>query len=197
MPGITVPNSNAKAASGVATQKHPGFGKAASVLLAIAALSGCVQTSETVEVGPVPEESVVATEEPSPTESASEEVVVDPDSQENKAYFVLSSTGQILDMNKDLDDAVRRAENSQLIRLSGNILELTFNLGQLKALDAPTAVAADWQDALLKLEASLDSISEVLSAFISDEATLSEMLNEIEGVRSLTNDLIPIVERVD
>jgi hypothetical protein len=150
-----------------------------------------------VEVGPVPEESVVATEEPSPTESASEEVVVDPDSQENKAYFVLSSTGQILDMNKDLDDAVRRAENSQLIRLSGNILELTFNLGQLKALDAPTAVAADWQDALLKLEASLDSISEVLSAFISDEATLSEMLNEIEGVRSLTNDLIPIVERVD
>lgn len=188
---------DAPAPSGVAARKHCRFDKSAIVLLALAALSGCVQSTGTEEVRSVPEESVVATEEPSPTESAIEEVVVDPDSQENKAYFVLSSTGQILDMNKDLDDAVRRAENSQLIRLSGNILELTFNLGQLKALDAPTAVATDWQDALLKLEASLDSISGVLSAFLSDEATLSEMLNEIERVRSLTNDLIPIVERVE
>lgn len=188
---------DAPAPSGVAARKHRRFDKSAIVLLALAVLSGCVQSTGTEEVRPVPEESVVTTEEPSPTESAIEEVVVDPDSQENKAYFVLSSTGQILDMNKDLDDAVRRAENSQLIRLSGNILELTFNLGQLKALDAPTAVATDWQDALLKLEASLDSISGVLSAFLSDEATLSEMLNEIERIRSLTNDLIPIVERVE
>lgn len=194
---IPIPSNDAQVSSGVAARKRRRFDRSALVLLVLAVLSGCVQSTGTMEVGSVPEESVVATEEPSPTETANEDVPVDPDSQENKAYFVLSSTGQILDMNKDLDDATRRAENSQLIRLSGNILELTFNLGQLKALDAPTAVATDWRDALLKLEASLDSISAVLSAFVSDEATLSEMLNEIETVRSLTNDLIPIVERVD
>jgi hypothetical protein len=108
----------------------------------------------------------------------------------------LSGLGQVDDMNKDLDDMLRRAENAQLIRLSGNYLELSFNLGQLQALTPPTTIADDWSSGIAKLEGSLDTMSEVLSSFISDEATLGDMIVSIEEVRARVNALVGIINKI-
>ncbi len=168
-----------------------------SAAVLVLTLSGCVSTTEITAETVSPEATVTATEEPTAEETATAEPTTDPDSEENKGYFVLSGAGQVIDMNKDLDDAVRRAENSQLIRLSGNILELSFNLGQLQSLEAPTSVADQWKEAMTKLEEEIDSISDVLASFVADEASLSEMLDAIENVRSRVNALTPILDSVE
>lgn len=194
----TIQAENSQLIRGTNPRQYLGrdFIRAITTLLLIGALSGCVATVDEVTDTVAPQETLVASEEPTIEETATEEPI-DPDSADNKTYFVVSGAGQVIDMNKDLDDAVRRAENSQLIRLSGNILELSFNLGQLQSLDAPSAVASDWQEAMGKLESSIDSISDVLSDFIADEASLSEMLEAIESVRARVNALTSILERVE
>lgn len=149
---------------------------------------------ETSEPSPTPTETASA--EPSPSVSDDAGPLSDPDSEESIAYFIYSSTGQFKDMNKDLDDAVGRANNDQTIRLLGNILELTFNLGQLKALDAPTTVAKSWSDGLAKLEAAIDAASDVATDFSSGQASLSEMSGSIEQVRSKVGALAKVVSKL-
>lgn len=159
--------------------------------------SGTPETvQETSEPSPTPTETASA--EPSPSPSVSEDAgpLSDPDSEESIAYFIYSSTGQFKDMNKDLDDAVGRANNDQTIRLLGNILELTFNLGQLKALDAPTAVAKSWSNGLVKLEASIDAASDIATDFSSGQASLSEILGSLESVRGKINGLKKVVSNL-
>lgn len=195
---ITIQSNSSKKIRGSIPRQNLGRDviTAIATLLLIGNLAGCVETVDEVTDTVAPEETLIASEEPTTEETATEEPF-DPDSADNKTYFVISGTGQVIDMNKDLDDAVTRAENSQLIRLSGNILELSFNLGQLQSLDAPSVVASDWQEAMGKLESSIDSISDVLSDFIADEASLSEMLEAIESVRARVNALTSILERVE
>lgn len=141
-------------------------------------------------------EPALVEESPSPEPSVSESASADPDPQDNIDYFVYSSTGQFSDLNKDIDDAVRRAKADQTIRLLGNILELTFNFGQLGALDPPTAISKSWTTGMDKLEKSIDAASERATDFTSGDASLNEVLNSLENVRKQVKSLANVVSKV-
>jgi hypothetical protein len=153
-------------------------------------------TQQTSTPSETPAEAAAIEESPSASPEATDSPLSDPDSEESIAYFAYSSTGQFKDMDKDLDDAVKRANNDQTIRLMGNMLELTFNFGQLEALDAPTSVAKAWATGMAKLETSIDTASDIAGDFSSGQASLSEMLGSIEQVRAKVNALAKVVSNL-
>ena len=140
-----------------------------------------------------------STPTPTPTESESEnsepsaEPSKDPDSTDNISYFIRSSTGQFRDLDKDVSDAIERAEKDQTIRLLGNILEFSFNYGQLNALDAPTAIAKQWAAGMAALDAAIELSSDGATDFVGGDITTSEMINLIYGVQSQVDNLRSIV----
>jgi cytoskeletal protein RodZ len=140
---------------------------------------------------------------PSPTESESEstepspEPSTDPDSEDDVSYFIFSSTGHLLDIENDVNDAIGRAENDQTIRLLGNVLEFAFNYGQLNALDAPTAIAEQWDDALAALDAAIELSSDGAADFTAGDITTSEMINLLYGVQSQVDNLRSIVATLE
>ncbi len=150
-------------------------------------------TRQTAAPSETPAEVAAIEESPSASPEATDSPLSDPDSEESIAYFAYSSTGQFKDMDKDLDDAVKRANNDQTIRLMGNMLELTFNFGQLEALDAPTSVAKAWATGMGKLETSIDNASDIAGDYSTGQASLSEMLGSIEQVRAKVNALAKVV----
>lgn len=190
------------------TQKKPLYKRTwfivIAVLLLLSGIGNAVNGSEpesTQATQPVvtPSETPIEKallDSPSPKASPSESASADPDSQDNIDYFVYSSTGQFADLNKDIDDAVRRAKADQTIRLLGNILELTFNFGQLEALDPPTAVSKPWATAMDKLEKNIDVASEMATDFTSGKTTLNEVLNSLENVRKQVKSLANVVSKV-
>lgn len=155
------------------------------------------QVSEETQL-PEPEvtETPAAETTPEPAESASNSPLSDPNSDESIAYFVMSSTGQFIDIDKDVDDAIKRAKADQSLRLLGNILEFSFNFGQLDALDAPDAVSKEWAAALLKLEAQIDATSDLGTKFVSGEASTSQVVGALEKIRGHVNSLAKIVAKV-
>jgi hypothetical protein len=155
--------------------------------------SSQLETSPT----PTPSETLEPEASPSPEPSQEDSPLSDPNSEESIAYFAYSATGQFLDIDKDLDDAIRRAKADQTIRLLGNILELSFNLGQLKALDAPSAVADSWAAGLVKLEASIDVASDLGTDFAAGEATTSQITNALEKVRGQVKALAKVIAKVE
>ena len=146
--------------------------------------SPSTSVAEELASSPTPSETV----EPSPT--------TDPNSPENVAYFISSSSGQFKDLDKDIDDAVKRAKNDQFIRLLGNILEFSFNFGQLEALEVPDAVSEAWKAGMLKLDASIEEASNAATDFAVDEASTSEVVSSLEKVRDRVNALQKIVSKL-
>jgi hypothetical protein len=150
-----------------------------------------------------PSTSQQETSTPTPTESESEssepspEASTDPDSADNISYFIYSSNGQFIDLDKDINDAIGRAENDQTIRLLGNVLEFAFNYGQLNALDAPTAVAEQWADGLAALDAAIELSSDGAADFTSGDITTSEMISLLYGVQSQVDNLRSIVATLE
>ena len=138
-----------------------------------------------------PTESESESSEPSP------EASTDPDSADNISYFIYSSNGQFIDLEKDVNDAIGRAENDQTIRLLGNIVEFAFNYGQLNALDAPTAVAEQWADGLAALDAAIELSSDGAADFTAGDITTSEMINLLYGVQSQVDNLRSIVATLE
>jgi hypothetical protein len=146
-----------------------------------------------------------ATPTPSPTESESEsestepspEPSTDPDSEDNVSYFILSSTGDLLDIENDVNDAIGRAENDQTIRLLGNVLEFAFNYGQLNALDAPTVVADQWADGLAELDAAIELSSDGAVDFAAGDISTSEMINLLYGVQAQVENLRSLVRTLE
>lgn len=151
---------------------------------------------EQASASPTPSKVAVIEQSPTPIASETESPLSDPNSEESLAYFAFSSTGQFIDMDKDIDDGIRRAEADQRIRLLGNILELSFNLGQLESLDAPTVVAESWTAGIQKLEASIDAASDMGTAFSAREASSTQVVNALEKVRSQINALAKVVAKV-
>jgi len=143
------------------------------------------------------------TSTPTPTESQSDspepsaEPSKDPDSADNISYFIRSSTGQFRDLDKDVSDAIGRAENDQTIRLLGNVLEFSFNYGQLNALDAPTAIAEQWATGMAALDAAIELSSDGATDFIGGDITTSEMINLLYGVQSQVENLRLIVATLE
>jgi cytoskeletal protein RodZ len=149
------------------------------------------------------QETSTPTPTPTPTESESEtsepsaEPSEDPDSADNISYFISSSTGQFRDLDKDVSDAIERAEKDQTIRLLGNVLEFAFNYGQLNALDAPTAIAEQWAAGMAALDAAIELSSDGATDFVGGDITTSEMINLINGVQSQVDNLRSIVSTLE
>jgi cytoskeletal protein RodZ len=149
------------------------------------------------------QETSTPTPTPTPTESDSEssepsaEPSEDPDSSDNISYFISSSTGQFRDLEKDVNDAIERTEKDQTIRLLGNVLEFTFNYGQLNALDAPTAIAEQWNSGMADLDAAIELSSDGATDFVGGDITMSEMINLLYGVRSQVENLRSIVSTLE
>jgi hypothetical protein len=149
------------------------------------------QETSTPSPTPTPTESEAETSEPSAEPSK------DPDSTDNISYFIRSSTGQFRDLDKDVSDAIERAEKDQTIRLLGNILEFSFNYGQLNALDAPTAIAEQWAAGMTALDAAIELSSDGATDFVGGDITTSEMINLIYGVQSQVDNLRSIVATLE
>ena len=153
--------------------------------------SSSTSQQETSTPTPTPTESESESSEPSPEPST------DPDSADNISYFIYSSNGQFIDLDKDVNDAIGRAENDQTIRLLGNVLEFAFNYGQLNALDAPTAVAEQWADGMAALDAAIELSSDGATDFVGGDITASEMINLLYGVQAQVDNLRSIVSTLE
>jgi len=187
-----------------------------SVLL-LSIVAGSLGSSEPESQAPTPEPTVTVTATssatPTPTPTASEESATaepegetaspspipseDPDSAENIAYFLLSSNGQFRDLDKDVDDARKRAEADETIRLLGNILEFSFNLGQLRSLDPPSSIAEEWIEGIDKLDQAITKSSDAASDFITGSVSTSQMLKVLKGVQTRVDNLRKITASLD
>jgi hypothetical protein len=76
--------------------------------------------------------------------------------------FALMAGGDISDFRKDLGDAREALSEGGFIRMSTNLLEMEFNLGQLEAAEPPASAKAEWNAALREIEKSLDAYSNSL-----------------------------------
>jgi hypothetical protein len=108
-----------------------------------------------------------------------------------------SSSGQFIDLEKDVSDAIERAENDQTLRLLGNVLEFAFNYGQLNALDAPTAIADQWAEGLASLDAAIELSSDGATDFVVGDITTTEMINLLYGVQSQVDNLKSIASTLE
>lgn len=159
-------------------------------------------TTETATATPTATPTPTATEGESATDSETESSTAspsptptqDPDSTDNVSYFILSSNGQFRDLDKDIKDARKRAEADQSFRLLGNILEFSFNLGQLESLDPPTAVADDWVSGLAKLDKAISKSSDAAADFVTGGVTTSQMLSALNKVQTQVDNLRRIVD---
>lgn len=132
-----------------------------------------VQTEEPVEEPtptPTPTPTATPTAAPAPTP---EVPVVD------AVGFRAQAGSHLDDMNKDLDDIIITVQEDGFWRLLSNSGELSFNLGQLQALEVPANIAATWPESLVSLEATLDVLIDAIST--EDGATI---LAAVDSVRA-------------
>jgi hypothetical protein len=149
------------------------------------------------------QETSTPTPAPTPAESESEssessaEPSEDTDSADDNSYFISSSTGQFIDLEKDVVDAIERAEKDQNIRLLGTIIEFAFNYGQLNSLDAPDEIAEEWAAGMAALDAAIELCSDGASEFVDGDMSKSELINLLYGVRSQVENLRSIVATLE
>jgi chromosomal replication initiation ATPase DnaA len=172
-----------------------------AVLVLISSITNALNKDENSTS--TPQATVTVTAEPTSTasqtpvakESKSEaspmpEETVNVDSDFNIANFRSSATNNLADLKKDLGDLKKRAEEGSLLRLLGNVLEISFNQGQLSALtDVPTKIAKTWPAEIAKLEAAVDALSDKTSAYVSGEISLSALKDAIGKVNSIAGKL--------
>lgn len=170
-----------------------------AVLVLISSISNAVnkndntasepQATVTVTATPTPSETPIA-EETQAEVSPSPEETVNVDSDFNILNFKSSAKGNIEDLKKDLTDLRKRAEEGSLFRLLGNVLEVSFNQGQLEALtDVPTKIAKTWPAQMVKLAAAIDALSDKTSAYVGGDASLSSLKDAINKVNGIADNL--------
>ncbi len=166
-----------------------------TIALALGGATGVSSSTSNSSAAPAPIPSAVeaSPSQPTPTPTPTPTVIV---IAVDTAAFALEAHGHVEDINKDLDDMVGRTVNSQMIRLLGNTIELSFNLAQLRVLDVPEEVAADWSPALNQLEAAIDSTSEAAGDYSAGSITAEAMLAAIESTRAQAAAVDAIISRV-
>ncbi|MFC0681821.1 DUF2510 domain-containing protein [Lysobacter korlensis] len=92
-----------------------------------------------------------------PATSAEDEAAV-------RQAFAYNAHGHLGDMEKDLDDLVVTLDENGFWRLLTNSVELSFNLGQLQALDVPAEVSENWSAQLGDIDAGITAISDLVAA---------------------------------
>lgn len=183
--------------------KKPFYKRPWFIVLAVIVLISSIANAANKDdsATPEPQETVTVTATPTPTEtpsveesqaevSPSPEETVNVDSDFNIANFKSSAINNIDDLKKDLTDLRKRAEEGSLFRLLGNVLEVSFNQGQLEALtDVPTKIAKTWPAQMLKLTAAVDALSDKTSAYVGGDASLSSLKDSINNVNGIADNL--------
>lgn len=204
--------STTSPAGGKSDAKKPFYKRPWFIVLAAIVLIGGIanatnndnaDTSEpqaTVTVTATP--TATPSETPSAEETQAEispspEETVKVDSDFNVANFKSRATGNIDDLKKDLSDLRKRAEEGSLFRLLGNVLEVSFNQGQLEALtDVPTKIAKTWPAQMVKLSAAVDALSDKTSAFVAGDANLSSLKDSINKVNGVADKLMELAAKL-
>lgn len=137
-----------------------------------------VPTVTVTAEAPVPEETPVAAAELPPAPVAVDAVA-----------FRAQSNSHLDDMNKDLDDIVTTVDEAGFWRLFSNSIELSFNLGQLQALEVPASLATAWPESLVALTLSDTALSEAIKTEDGPTiiAAVDAMRAQVEVTRTLAN----------
>jgi hypothetical protein len=157
-----------------------------AALLAISGIANVGQASKDIAPSVSQVEASSSAEPPqqpsaTPTIEARPEVVPE--------RFYRSVQGDLRDMIKDLNDMVSRANGRESLRLLGNTLELSFNVSQLKAIDAPQSIANKWEQGISDLASGVASLTEAAGNFSSEEISLNQMLSAIDKLRAKVHEL--------
>jgi len=104
--------------------------------------------------------------------------------------FLSGARGDLRDMRKDLRDIEEALDEGGFLRVAGNVLELSFNIGQLQSLEPPVKVASEWESALAALEVNVDRLADL----ISDDGTPRQVNNALRDSRSSIKDAIGVLD---
>ncbi len=209
---MTEEKSNTSAASNNPAEKKPLYKRTwfivVAAILLISAIGnannggsdGASEPQATVTVTAAPESATPEAEaEPTqvPEPSPSPEETVNVDSDFNVASFRSSAKGNIADLKKDLTDLGNRAEEGSLLRLLGNVLEISFNQGQLEALtDVPTKISNTWPTEVANLATAVDALSDQTSSFVAGDTSLASLKKAISKVNGIADKLSSIVGKL-
>lgn len=152
-------------------------GESGSASVVIWAEESCSEAEARIAQMKVEAAAESASPEPSPTVAATPEGPTD--------GFALLAAGDIRDMAKDLDDMTVALSEGGLLRLMGNSLELSFNIGQLQSLVPPDSVADEWTEGLSALSAQVDQLSNVISGDASEKKVAREIAATLDALTAL------------
>jgi len=96
-------------------------------------------------------------------------------------------------MSKDLADLERALNEGGLFRTVGNVLELSFNLGQLQSLTPPTEIADDWNAGMERLESLIDEVS----SDVQEEASLRTTRSDIAKTKKQVTALRDVIDQLE
>jgi hypothetical protein len=180
-------NAAPPAAHGMSTKKKLAI--AGGVVAGLIVLSGVAAAANGGNRPSAP--AVAATQAPVETPTASATPTEAPEpvvTAVDVAAFQVSANGNLADYEKDLNDMVVTVNENGFWRLLSNSVELSFNLGQLQATDAPPSVEPQWASGLAMLDTTITGITDAIA---TDDG--SQILAAIEASRAQVNVLRAIV----
>lgn len=116
----------------------------------------------------------------------------DTDQPLSPALFSASALGDIADLDKDLVDLQKSIAKGGLFRAVGNVLELSFNMGQLESLTPPPKIASAWSSELSKLDKAIGKVS----ASVEKSASLGATSKSIAAARAQAKQLASVVRKL-
>lgn len=147
------------------------------VIMALSAVSS--DNSQTKSAAtPDSTNSPVAT--PNETSDVSETPSASP-TPESPIEFRFAVLRDIDDMNKDVSDALRGISENGLGKYTWNVLEITFNMQQLKMRVPQPGYEEKWKKLLVSLETSVTQLEEATS---SDDLTISLAKQKLKNVQA-------------
>lgn len=159
------------------------------LLLLLFMLFGAALGDDSTTEELTPNETPTSEASQSPSQDSTTEVITSPTLESSSASPILlspvefqsSALGDLSDMRKDVADLKDRIDEGGLIRLYGNVVELTFNVGQLQAISPGEDSEDVWKEKLVLLENAVDDFSNGLSAdsVASSKRHLAKILEAI------------------
>lgn len=159
------------------------------LLLLLFLLFGAALGDDSTTEELTPNETPTSEASQSPSQDSTTEVMTSPTLESSSASPILlspvefqsSALGDLSDMRKDVADLKDRIDEGGLIRLYGNVVELTFNVGQLQAISPGEDSEDVWKEKLVLLENAVDDFSNGLSAdsVASSKRHLAKILEAI------------------
>lgn len=111
---------------------------------------------------------------------------------DSPATFGSDASRDLRDLAKDLQDLDKAVSRGSTFRALGNLVEIAFNVGQLKTLVPPAKVARDWQAGMAVLEKSTDAVSDA----VSGDSSLGKTRRLIADASARVSALQKLVSRV-